>query len=203
MRRPNSNPDFRNGTSFRCWETLFTRVAALFIGAILLCAAHYGRTAEPVLPEYQVKALFLYNFVRYVNWPESTFWKTNAPFVIAVTGDDNLQKNLIKLVHGKSVDGHPILLKHINDDDPLQLCHMLFIGSSVKKQIVTILDKVKTLPILTVGESEEFIEQGGIINLKKNEGKVRLEINLDAARLAQLKLSSKLLSVADVVKGKH
>jgi hypothetical protein len=177
---------------------------ALALGSLLafLGGANPGRGAEPAFTEYQVKALFLLNFTRYVEWPAASFAETNTPIVIALYGEDKFGDELKKAVESKLVAGRTIVIRPVENDDEAAKCHLLYLNVSDKKRLGEILAKVKGLPVLTVGQTDQFMEQGGMINFVKKEGRVRLEINLDAARQANLQISSKLLSVADVVKGK-
>jgi hypothetical protein len=172
-----------------------------FLGLFLRVAT--VASGEVSLTEYQVKALFLLNFAKYVDWPAASFAETNTPIVIGLCGEDKFGDALKKAVEGKSVSGRGIVIQPIEKDADLAKCHLLFISDSEKKRLADILAKTKAVPVLTVGESDQFLEQGGVINFVKKEGKIRLEINLDAARLARLEISSKLLGVADVVKGKR
>jgi len=160
-----------------------------------------ARAADVSMSESQVKALFLYNFAKYVDWPATAFKTPDSPIVIGLYGDAALQSDLEAIVAGKTVDGHPIVIeriKHAADPGP---CHILFIKTSAALT-PEVLQKLKTLPVLTVGESEDFIANGGMINFVKKENKMRLVINLAAAQACNLRISSKLLGVADVVKGK-
>jgi hypothetical protein len=122
--------------------------------------------------------------------------------VIGVLGDTKLGAELAKTVEGQNVVGRPVIVRQIQTPEDSDKCHILFIGSSEKAHLVDILGRIKEKPVLTVGETDQFLDQGGVINFVKKEGKVRLEINMDAARLANLQISSRLLRVADVVKGK-
>jgi hypothetical protein len=142
------------------------------------------------------------NFTKYVDWPSVSFAGTNTPIIIGLCGGDKFGDALKKAVEGKTVSGRRIIIQPIEKDDDSGKCHILFISDSDKKHLSVILDKIKALPVLTVGETDQFMEQGGVINFVKKEGKIRLAINLDAARQAKLEISSKLLNVADVVKGK-
>ena len=153
------------------------------------------------MKESQVKALFLFNFAKYVDWPPAVFHGTNAPIIIGLSGEDRFGDVLKKMVEGKRVSGRQILIQPIEKDGDLGKCQILFISDSEKNRLSEILDKIKTLPVLTVGETDQFVELGGVINFVKKEGKVRLEINLEAARQARLEISAQLLRVADVVKG--
>ena len=168
-----------------------------------LPAIYQARAADaPALTEYHVKALFLFNFAKYVDWPPESFSTTNAPIVIGVLGRDNFQDDLPHIIEGKTVNGRNLIIRHITSDDEIAGCHILFISSSENLRLGEALGKAAALPVLTVGEHEQFLQKGGIINFTLKEGKVRLEVNLDAARQAKLQISSKLLGVADIVKGK-
>ena len=168
----------------------------------LLAGSNRAFGGEASLTEYQVKSLFLLNFAKYVDWPSDAFAVPAAPIVIGVVGEGKFGGELAKAVEGKNVDGRPVLVRQMQTPEDLGKCHILFIGSSEKTGLVEILVRLKTRPVLTVGETDHFMEQGGMINFVKKDGKIRLEINLDAARQANLQISSKLLNVADVVKGK-
>ena len=191
----------QNGIFLRACRLIRKPIAmAVWFG--LLAGSNHGFCAETPLTEYQVKSLFLLNFARYVNWPSDVFTAPDAPFEIGVLGEGKFGGELAKTVEGKSVQGRPILIRQIQTPEDSGKCHILFIGASEKAGLVEILNRIKTRPVLTVGETDQFMEQGGVINFVKKEGKIRLEINLVAARQANLQISSKLLKVADVVKGK-
>ena len=168
----------------------------------LMAPAMQTSGAEASLSEYQVKSLFLVNFAKYVEWPAMAFTDASAPIVIGVTGENNIGAQLEKAIEGKNVSGRAIRILTVQKDEDFAKCHILFVSASEKKHFGEILSKVQGLPVLTVGEAEPFLQQGGMINFTKKEGKVRLQIDLDAARKAKLQLSSKLLSVADSVTGK-
>lgn len=155
----------------------------------------------PSLTEYQVKALFLLNFTKYVDWPASAFPQADSPITIGVVGENNFGEDLGKAVEGKIVGGRKIILVPANDESEWSKCRILFVSASEKKRLPEILAAVKTQAVLTVGETEQFTALGGVINFTKREGRIRLEISLDGARLARIQVSSKLLSVADAVRG--
>ena len=178
------------------------RPMALLALMVVLMGSNRGFGAETSLAEYRVKSLFLLNFAKYVDWPSNAFAGTNAPIAIGLIGDDKFAAELSKTVAGKTASGRRIVIQPIEKDDDFPKCHILFVAGSDKKRLGEILDEIKTLPVLTVGETEEFMQRGGVINFAKREGKVRLEINLNASRQAKLVISARLLSVADVVKGK-
>ena len=156
--------------------------------------------AQTSMAEYQVKALFLCNFIKYVNWPAEAMPGPASPIIIGILGEDNFNDSLTHAVAGKNFNGRAIVIKHLSAGDDLSGCAILFISSSENSQLSEILSKAGTLPILTVGEDESFLQKGGIINFTIKEGKIHLEINLVGAQKVNLQISSKLLSVADTVK---
>ena len=152
--------------------------------------------AQISMSEYQVKALFLLNFAKYVDWPAGA----SGPITIGIMGQDNFNDSLTQAVDGKNINGRSIVIKHLSENDDISGCTILFISSSENSQLSAILGKTGSLPILTVGEEESFLQNGGIINFTLKNGKIHLAVNLKAAQKANLQISSKLLSVADVVK---
>jgi len=167
----------------------------------LLIAAPVTRAEEGVASESQMKAAFLVNFPKYVDWPVTS---TNRSVVVAIYGDDRVVNEFLDMIHGgRSINGRPLTLKRITTEEEIQSdCDILFIAASQRHRIPAILEKVKGTSILTVSESEDFLEKGGIINLIRKDRNIRLGVNLKAAGQARLRISSSLLSVADVVKGK-
>ena len=154
--------------------------------------------------DFQVKAAFLINFPKYVDWPANAFADTNSPIIVAVFGDENVANEVQNMIgSGRAIGGHPLLLKRIAKEDEINRdCHILFIGAAERQRIPSILEKIRGDEILTVSESDDFLDRNGIINLARQARKIRLQVNLIAAGNAQLKISSRLLVAADVVKGK-
>ncbi len=180
-----------------------TNILILWCGALFCLAAIRGAGAEaPALSETQVKALFLFNFTKYVEWPESAFASPTAPLIIGLLGDTELAEPLRTLVAGKTVNGHPIVIEDKISADKATNCHILFLSTAEPKQLSALLPALRGQPVLAVGEHEKFTRLGGIVNFGWRDKKVRLEINTATAGQAQLKLSSKLLGVADVVQYK-
>jgi YfiR/HmsC-like len=166
------------------------------LGLMIFLWGSLPMSAQTSMSEYQVKALFLLNFVKYVDWPA----EASGPIVIGILGQDNFNDSLRAAVEGKNIGGREIVIKHVSAGDDLSGCTILFVSSSENPQLNQILGKAGSSPILTVGESDSFLQNGGIINFTLKEGKIHLEINLKAAQKVNLQISSKLLSVADVVK---
>ena len=184
-------------------QILIHLVAMRFACLFLLLGLPHGIFAQSSLSEYQVKALFLFNFAKYVEWPVEAFSTSNAPIIIGIVGISPCGEHLQRAVQGKQVAGRSIVIRQVEKPEEMSQCHMLFIGDSEKRRLGELLDQVRDRPVLTVGESDRFAQQGGVIGFVKKEGKVRLEIDLKAGRQARLEISSKLLSVADTVIGKQ
>jgi len=195
MKRPNFTPRFPQAPgAVAC-------VIAL-LGLAMGPAAQSGVAGEATITESQVKALFLLNFSKYVSWPDDAFPTTNAPITIGVYGENHIGDDLQKAVTGKTVSGRGVVVRSIDDPEAADACQILFIAGADRKRAGEFLEHLKQRPVLTVGEADTFLDQGGMINLAKRENRIRLEVNLPAAQQVRLQLSSKLLSVADVVKGK-
>jgi hypothetical protein len=158
--------------------------------------------AGAALPEYQVKALFLLNFTKYVEWPPNAFAASDTPITIGLDGESKLGEALKSVVAGKTIGGRTIVIRQVESSDDLSQCHILFISGAESSRFHQIIEKIDALPILTVGEDAAFANSGGIVNFVLRNGNVRLEIDLSAAKKAGLTISSRLLAVADVVKGK-
>jgi hypothetical protein len=173
----------------------------LVLGCLFGFAGNEAR-GQSSLSEPQVKALFLFNFAKYIEWPSASFATPNAPITIGIVGSNPCVEPLQKTVEGKLVAGRPISVRQCDKPEDFYKCQILFISASEKKRQPEILNQLGDKPVLTVGESEQFARQGGMIGFVKKEGKVRLEINLNPARQAKLEISSRLLSVADSVIGK-
>ena len=153
--------------------------------------------------EYQVKAVWLLNFARFVEWPAAAFTNAHSPLVVGVVGRDPFGRELEKALEGKTVKGRCFQIKHVSTDAELRACHILFVAGSERRRARDLSERLKGGSILTVGESDEFLDQGGIINFLLKDNSVRFEINLKAAQPAELKLDANLLKVAVAVRGKY
>jgi len=157
---------------------------------------------DPAPTEYQVKAAYLLNFAKYVEWPASALDGPTAPFVIGVLGQDPFGADLDKMVASRSINHRPIVVKRLATDAEAKGCQILFIGASESFRFGGIRETLKELPILTVADTESSVESGGVISFVRKENKVRFQVNLNAARARQLTISSRLLSVAESITGK-
>ncbi len=149
--------------------------------------------------EYQIKAVFLFNFAHFVEWPATSFPEPNAPFVIGIVGRDPFGSYLDETVRGESLQGHPLVIRRFKSLDEVGVCHILFINVTDKEDIKGALEKVKDKAVLTVGDVLNFAKQGGMIRFITESNRTRLRINLEAARQADLTISSKLLKLAEIV----
>ncbi len=183
-----------------CWFFRALLAAAVVLGGSLPAPRALSATPN----EYQVKAAFLYNFAKFVEWPPGTFPEPNAPLVLEVLGEDPFGQALDEAIAGRSVDGHTLLVRRSRRLQDLRGCQVLFVSSSEQKWLPLILARLEGSPVLTVGESEKFAESGGAIQFLLEDNRVRFAINLDAAMRARLKISAKLLALAKVMReGTH
>ena len=185
-------PRHRRRRFRRCLPVLV--LAGLFMGRAPAVLAQ----AE-ALDEYQVKAAFLYQFTKFIEWPAGAFPDANAPFSICVAGVDPFGNILNQLLQQKAVGQRRLELRRSAHGEDLQGCQILFISASERKRFPAILDKVKGSPVVTVSESDRFMQSGGVINFFLSEERVRFDINLEATEGTGLKFSSRLLSVARTV----
>ncbi|MGO9647835.1 MAG: YfiR family protein [Terriglobales bacterium] len=165
------------------------------LGVCLLAAAAQAQSAT----EYQVKAAFLFNFARFVEWPADAFPNADSALQICVLGQDPFGRDFEQVIVDKTVNGHRIEIAHPDGVPQARACQILFIAASEKAHLPSILQGLKGASVLIVGDTPGFAALGGAINFVLDEGRVRFEINLKAAELAHLKISARLLTVAKVV----
>lgn len=166
----------------------------------VLTFAGFALPAESAAPkEYRVKAVFLLNFGQFVEWPAGTFPEPGTPFVIGVLGDDPFGTALDQAVAGEAIHGHPIAVRRFRDAQAASACHILFISGSESARLPRILASLGNLPILTVGDMKAFAENHGAVQFVLLDNRIRLRINLAAARAAALSISSQLLRQAELV----
>lgn len=176
---------------------LLSRYASLL--AVLLLVASAPALAAPT--EYDVKAAFLFNFSQFVDWPEPAFADARAPLVIGVLGSDPFGGGLDEIVRGESVNGRPLVVRRYQRVADVDTCHILFIDRSEQERLGDILASLRGRSILTVGDFDGFARAGGVVRFVTAGNKIRLHVNLDAARAANLTISSKLLRPAIIVAG--
>ena len=164
---------------------------ALLAAALFASASVAVPDAQEISQEYEIKAAYLYNFLKYVEWPDSI----NRTFLICVAGQNPFAGVLDGLTKNERVRGNPVKTEVILGFEPG--CYVIFTPRT--SNIPVYLQGAAGKPILTVGETPRFIEQGGIVNFFLENGKVRFEINRNAAERAGLRISSRLLQLARIV----
>ena len=175
----------------------FHRIVGVTALVLLLLVCFDGHLRAQTSNEYEVKAAFLYKFASFVEWPPES---VNVPLCIAVVGQDPFGAALDDVVKGKSINGRGFLIKRFKSGQDASGCHIVFISASEKSRVRSVLDQLRGSSILTVSDIPGFCQGGGMIDFELLEQKVRFEINPEAAERARLKISSKLLSVAKIVR---
>jgi hypothetical protein len=171
-----------------CW-------IALCIGSFAPLCGPQSAKAQAI-GEYQVKAAYLYSFAKFIDWPPGTFTNATDPILLCVLNVRSFQVQLIQVAGNKQVAGHPVLVTLVQDGKQSRNCQELFISSSQSQETPQIIDDLRGTSVLTVGETNDFVEQGGIINFIVLGDRVQFQVNQKAATQARLHMSSQLLSVA-------
>jgi hypothetical protein len=180
----------------RCTRRAF--FVAITVGFLLSAPNALSQNEEAA--EYAVKLGFLYNFTKFVEWPPDSFRDPGAPLVICIAGRDPFSQNLEAELRTRKVGDHPVEVRTLAPNDKLSVCHIVFVPITEKDQADRIVRGLKGSSTLTVGETEGFAVLGGIINLTVEDNKVHFEINRLAANRAGLRIGSRLLSIAKIVK---
>ena len=149
--------------------------------------------------EYQVKAEYLYNFVQFVNWPDSAWPSADAPFRICVAGADPFGPILDRAVQGERVGGHPLRVERPAADANMDRCQVVFLSANETPRSPGILKAITSTSVLTIGESTDFLLAGGAIAFALDGGRVRFDVNLQSPHLKDLRVSSKLLRLARTI----
>jgi len=194
-------------------------LAFLSVGIFSTNASAREETKTARRREYQIKAAFMYNFAKFVDWPEEKLGDSNEPIIIGIIGDDSFE-DAFEPIKRKKIKGRRVLVQHFaslkqNENarqeeerrfeekiKALKRCHMLFVCRSEKKNLEKILKLLQGSAVLTVGEVGGFLESGGIINFLIEDKKIRYEINLCAAKCQRLRISAQLLRLARKIKDK-
>ncbi|MCU1268778.1 MAG: hypothetical protein JWN74_72 [Acidobacteriaceae bacterium] len=180
--------------------------AALAILPILLAGAWLNAQNTSGSSEYLIKAGFIYNFANLVQWPSTSFAQPDSPIVIVILGEDHFGTTLDHALEGKKVNARPFVIKRARSVFELQRtlgpqkdCQILYVSSSEMPHVSEAIQALKGAPVLTIGETPGFARSGGIINLILEDNKVRFEVNVQAAKDADLNISSRLLALARIV----
>ena len=175
---------------------LFILLFSLLFGPGFECPAQDSAPTE--YQEYQIKAAFIFNFVKFVEWPPQAFAKETSPIVIGVLGVNVFGDNLEQALRNKSIHHRPLLYQEYHSVAEVTNCQVLFIGVSEKKRYAKILGALRGMSVLTVSESDQdqFIEAGGMINFVIQQNRIHFQVNNEAAKSAGLIINSKLLDLA-------
>ncbi|MBN2271349.1 MAG: YfiR family protein [Sedimentisphaerales bacterium] len=190
-------------------RTAFCTIITALVMTITPCLRAETESSQ----EYKVKAAFLYNFINFVDWPKEKMGEPNEPILLGIIGKDPFA-NAFEPVKNKQIKNRKVVVKRLKsvaelkklgpsaEDELARLidaakkCHLVFVCSSEQECLKDILSPLKDLPILTVADTKDFLQAGGIVNFVMIDNKVRFEISDAAAKLARLKLRSQLLRLA-------
>jgi hypothetical protein len=178
----------------KLWSTRYVIASLLLINSLAL------QGQVPPSREYQLKAVFLFNFTQFVEWPASSFSSDQSPMIIGIVGNNPFGSYLEETVTGEKVGEHPVVVQYYNNAEEIKACHILFINLSDSKQREQVVTLLKGRNILMVSDAPGFLNQGGMVRFFTGSNKIKLQINLEAAKAANLSFSSKLLRLAEIFK---
>ena len=171
-------------------------LAATFIAAPGIAADNGNDVASDIA----VKAAFLYNFAKFAEW---SALPSGAPILVCIVGDDGIAAAVVETVRGQNIGGHALDVSRPQDSATWRLCQLLFISDAETRRAAGGLGAIKTLPVLTVSDGKGFAQTDGIIELFVEGGRMRFAVNVDAAEGSGLRLSSRLLGLAKVIRNGH
>jgi hypothetical protein len=177
----------------------FAGLALVLATLISLVVSGLANSTVAASPEYQVKAVFLFNFAQFVEWPPQSFENPTAPFVIGVLGTDPFGEALESAVRGESIEGRTFVIERYRSVTEIRHCQILFISRSEAAHIEDVAAALAGHSILTVSDIEDSAQRGVMIRFVAESNRIRLRINADAAKAAGLSISSKLLRPAELV----
>jgi hypothetical protein len=168
-------------------------------GLLSLAAVTPTRGQDNPSIEYQVKAAFVFNFAKFVEWPSDTFKSENASIIICVFGHDSFGSALDEIIRGQAINNRAVAARRISELPDLKSCQLVFVSSVEDKHLPEILGSLKGMSALVIGQGEGFAERGGGIQFFLEANKLRFAVNVDAIHRARLTVSSKLLALAKIV----
>ena len=172
-------------------------LAAALLLAVFAAVCTFCRAGDSPSLESKVKAACILNFIRFTEWPQAD---AKTEIVVGLLGDDPYEGALEQMLSGQNVGGRKIVVRHYGSSEEVKAAQVIVVGITDDKTSQEALAQLKNQPTLTIGESSGFLDEGGMIRLLKEDGKVRFEINTSPAKISHLTISSKLLSLA---KGYH
>lgn len=171
---------------------------ALMIACLVMCLFPMTLMAKSPLDEYVVKAAFIFNFAKYVTWPQESFSDSSSPLSICVISPDPFGTSLDELKH-KSISGHPVDVKRVTPQSGEYDCHVVFSATENVHEMDELFASTNAKPILTIGDAVGFAQRGGMINFYKEGERIRFEINVSAIKKSGLEINARLLQVAKIV----
>lgn len=172
----------------------------LFTASFFYTSPAFSGSEKAYEREYIVKASFIYNFTKFIKWPEEALHSESSEFLIGVWGDDPFGNILDTLAAKKKIQGHNLVIKRFSSLDEIETCHVLFVCSSEKNHLEEVLSKLRGFPVLIVGDTPGFAKRGVGINFYIKKNKVRIEFNKRVLEKSGLKVSSQLLNVGRIIK---
>ena len=170
---------------------------------MLFCLGLSASRSQSVSHEYPLKAVFLFNFAQFTDWPTNAFDKPDSPLVIGVLGDDPFGALLDDAVQDEIVNGRKFVVERYRRVEDIKTCHILFISQSETRRLDKIVTALNGKPVLTVSEIDNSAYNGVCVQFITENNKIRLRINTDSLKAANLKMSSKLLRVAEIVSAQN
>lgn len=180
-------------------KRLHSQAAASVLLAVALCAADQPRLIAQGAAAATIKAAFLYNFAKFTQWPAAAL-APGQRLTLCVVGDRSVADALEMTIKGRLVEGHELSAQVIDVDGPLQSCHLLYVDGRDGQRAAKLIDALRGVPVFSVSDGDRFAENGGIAQLVVERDRMRFAINVTAAERARLHLSSRLLSLAHVIR---
>lgn len=165
----------------------------------MLFACLANAALAPRAPEYEVKAAFIYNFARYVEWPSSAFAGPSDPIRLCIFGDDPFGEIVDRTLRGKTVAQHPFVVLRIEEIEETRGCHIVFVSRTESERLDAVLAVVHDRPVMTIVDVEGAVQRGAILNFALRDGRVRFAVNTGSAQRSGLSLSSQLVKLAIAV----
>jgi hypothetical protein len=178
---------------------IFARIFALLCIVLVISGAPQSACSQSTAEEYQVKAAFLYHFAQLLDWPAGVLDPGDASLKLCIFDDEPRRQELQSTIEGKTIGARVFRVRLISQPEEAQRCHVLFLSRDEARRQTAILRSLRGMPVLTVGETSNFLSDGGMIRFHLDEDKIRFDINLEAAESSHLKISSRLLLLATSV----
>ncbi|MFA6540718.1 MAG: YfiR family protein [Bacteroidota bacterium] len=191
--KPKRGNSIKN-SSLRRLARVYVLSAAVLL---LMCTAALSQSQKEI--EYRFKAVYMLNFLQFMEWPDSAFENDQSPIIISVVGDDPFGNILDETFRNEKFNGHPVMLTRFHSINEAGKSHIMFIGTSEKNISTEVLKRLSEASVLTISDLDHFGTMGGGIGFYIEQNKVRFEINLNALKQGDLKASSKLLRLARIV----